>query len=150
MSAPGADWLCLNHMKTRSRARAVSRGMRAGTLTPEGCLRRPDSCESATIFCLHGVIRQTGQLADGLKRLRSRRPILRSNSSGPAELAFCSTLVGSLARTTRSCFSKLIVPLQAEGYECIAAQYGLNSAAEDVALTKVTIGRVSLLTQLRP
>src|SRR5258708_26457118 len=42
-----------------------------------------------------------------------------------------------------SCFSKLIVPLQAEGYECIAPQYGLNSTAEDVALTKATIGRVS-------
>ena len=42
-----------------------------------------------------------------------------------------------------SCFSKLNVPLQAEGYECIAAQYGLNSTAEDVALTKATIGRVS-------
>src|SRR6476646_7842709 len=42
-----------------------------------------------------------------------------------------------------SCFSKLIVPLQAEGYECIAAQYGLNSTAEDVAVTKETIGRVN-------
>ena len=42
-----------------------------------------------------------------------------------------------------SCFSKLIVPLQAEGYECIAAQYGLNTTAEDVAVTKATIGRVS-------
>jgi pimeloyl-ACP methyl ester carboxylesterase len=42
-----------------------------------------------------------------------------------------------------SCFSKLIGPLQAEGYDCIAAQYGLNSTAEDVALTKATIGRVS-------
>jgi pimeloyl-ACP methyl ester carboxylesterase len=42
-----------------------------------------------------------------------------------------------------SCFSKLIVPLQAEGHEVIAAQYGLNSTAEDVALTKATIGRVS-------
>jgi len=42
-----------------------------------------------------------------------------------------------------SCFSKLIAPLQAEGYECIAAQCGLNSTAEDVALTKATIGRVS-------
>src|SRR6266404_175340 len=31
-----------------------------------------------------------------------------------------------------SCFSKLIVPLQAEGYECIAAQYGLNTTAEDI------------------
>ena len=42
-----------------------------------------------------------------------------------------------------SCFSKLMGPLQAEGYECIAAQYGLNSTVEDVALTKATIGRVS-------
>src|SRR5579862_8025048 len=42
-----------------------------------------------------------------------------------------------------SCFSKLIVPLQAEGYECIVAQYGLNTTAEDVALVKATIGRVS-------
>ena len=42
-----------------------------------------------------------------------------------------------------SCFSKLIVPLQAEGHECIAAQYGLNSTAEDVEVTKATIGRVS-------
>src|SRR5260370_10696419 len=42
-----------------------------------------------------------------------------------------------------SCFSKLIIPLQAEGYECIAAQYGLNTTAEDVALVKATMGRVS-------
>src|SRR5499433_4150672 len=42
-----------------------------------------------------------------------------------------------------SCFSKLIVPLQAEGYECIASQHGLNSTEEDVAVAKATIGRVS-------
>ena len=42
-----------------------------------------------------------------------------------------------------SCFSKLIVPLQAEGYECIASQHALNTTAEDVALAKVTINRVS-------
>ena len=42
-----------------------------------------------------------------------------------------------------SCFNKLIVPLQEEGYECIAAQYGLNTTAEDVEVTKATIGRVN-------
>ena len=42
-----------------------------------------------------------------------------------------------------SCFSKLMVPLLAEGYECIASQHGLNTTAEDVALAKVTINRVS-------
>ena len=42
-----------------------------------------------------------------------------------------------------SCFSKLIPTLQAEGHECIASQHGLNSTAEDVAVAKVTINRVS-------
>ena len=55
-----------------------------------------------------------------------------------ASIVFCHGLWAD-----GSCFSKLIVPLQAEGYECIAAQYGLNTTAEDVALVKATIGRVS-------
>src|ERR1700757_4105347 len=42
-----------------------------------------------------------------------------------------------------SCFNKLIVPLQAEGYECIASQHGLNTTADDVATVKSTLGRVS-------
>src|ERR1700744_6604575 len=42
-----------------------------------------------------------------------------------------------------SWFGKLIVRLQAEGHECITAQYGLNATAEDVALTKAAISRVS-------
>jgi pimeloyl-ACP methyl ester carboxylesterase len=54
-----------------------------------------------------------------------------------ASIVFCHGLWAD-----GSCFSKLIVPLQTEGYECIAAQYGLNTTAEDVALTKATIGRV--------
>lgn len=42
-----------------------------------------------------------------------------------------------------SCFSKVMGPLLAEGYECIASQHGLNSTGEDVAVAKATIGRVS-------
>jgi pimeloyl-ACP methyl ester carboxylesterase len=42
-----------------------------------------------------------------------------------------------------SCFSKLIPALQAEGFEVIASQHGLDSHAEDVANVKRTIGRVS-------
>src|ERR1700722_923153 len=42
-----------------------------------------------------------------------------------------------------SCFSKVIVPLLAEGHECMAAQYRLNTTAEDVALVQATIGPVS-------
>ena len=42
-----------------------------------------------------------------------------------------------------SCFNKVIPPLQAEGYEVIAAQYGLDSNVEDVAATVRALGRVS-------
>ena len=42
-----------------------------------------------------------------------------------------------------SWFNKLIPALQAEGYEVIAAQYGLDSLASDVATVKHTLGRVS-------
>ena len=41
-----------------------------------------------------------------------------------------------------SCFSKVIPPLQAEGYEVMAAQYGLNTAEDDVATVKATLRRV--------
>jgi pimeloyl-ACP methyl ester carboxylesterase len=42
-----------------------------------------------------------------------------------------------------SCFGKLIPTLQAEGHEVIAAQYGLDALASDVAAVKHTLGRVS-------
>jgi pimeloyl-ACP methyl ester carboxylesterase len=42
-----------------------------------------------------------------------------------------------------SCFSKLISPLQAEGHEVIAAQYGLDTPEEDVATVIRTLGRVT-------
>jgi pimeloyl-ACP methyl ester carboxylesterase len=41
-----------------------------------------------------------------------------------------------------SCFSKLIPTLQAEGHEVIAAQYGLDSVASDLAAVKNTLSRV--------
>jgi pimeloyl-ACP methyl ester carboxylesterase len=42
-----------------------------------------------------------------------------------------------------SCFAKLIPALQAEGHEVIAAQYGLDALATDVAAVKSALGRVS-------
>ena len=47
-----------------------------------------------------------------------------------------------------SSFSKVIPPLQAEGYEVIAAQYGLDTSEGDVATVKRTLGRVSSPTIL--
>ncbi len=42
-----------------------------------------------------------------------------------------------------SCFNKVIPALQAEGHEAIAAQYGLDSLAADVATVRRSLGRVS-------
>jgi pimeloyl-ACP methyl ester carboxylesterase len=42
-----------------------------------------------------------------------------------------------------SCFNKVIPSLQAEGYQVMAAQYGLDALAGDVAAVKRTLGRVS-------
>jgi len=42
-----------------------------------------------------------------------------------------------------SCFNKIISTLQADGHEVIAAQYGLDTLAGDVATVKRTLGRVS-------
>jgi len=42
-----------------------------------------------------------------------------------------------------SCFSKVIPTLQAEGYEVIASQHGLDTLKGDVATVKRTLGRVS-------
>src|SRR5213593_4809838 len=42
-----------------------------------------------------------------------------------------------------SSFSKVIPPLQADGYEVMAAQYGLDTPQGDVATVKRTLGRVS-------
>src|SRR6266487_2807284 len=41
-----------------------------------------------------------------------------------------------------SCFNKVIPTLQAEGYQVIAAQYGLDTLAGDVATVRRTLGRV--------
>jgi pimeloyl-ACP methyl ester carboxylesterase len=41
-----------------------------------------------------------------------------------------------------SCFNKVIPTLQADGYEVIAAQYGLDTPEGDVATVKRTLGRV--------
>ena len=42
-----------------------------------------------------------------------------------------------------SCFNKVIPPLQAEGHQVMAAQYGLDTPEEDVATVVRTLGRVS-------
>jgi pimeloyl-ACP methyl ester carboxylesterase len=47
-----------------------------------------------------------------------------------------------------SCFNKVMTPLQAEGYEVMAARYGLDTHVGDVAAVIRTLGRVSSPTIL--
>src|SRR5579862_1282688 len=47
-----------------------------------------------------------------------------------------------------SSFSKVIPPLQAQGYEVMAVQYGLDTAEGDVAMVKRTLDRVKSPTIL--
>jgi pimeloyl-ACP methyl ester carboxylesterase len=42
-----------------------------------------------------------------------------------------------------SCFNKLVPPLQAEGYEVVSAQYGLNSSVDDAAAAVRYFGQVN-------
>src|SRR5271163_3218719 len=40
-----------------------------------------------------------------------------------------------------SCFNKVMQQLQAEGYECLSSQHGLDTVAADVAMARRTIAR---------
>ena len=59
-----------------------------------------------------------------------------SNSTKPS-IVFCHGIWAD-----GSCFNKVIPSLQAQGYDVIAAQYGLNTNVDDVATVKATLGRV--------
>jgi len=60
------------------------------------------------------------------------------NASKKPSIVFCHGIWAD-----GSCFNKLIPSLQADGYEVIAAQYGLDSVKEDVEATLRTFSRVS-------
>jgi pimeloyl-ACP methyl ester carboxylesterase len=61
-----------------------------------------------------------------------------SSTNGKPSIVFCHGIWAD-----GSCFSKVIEPLQAAGYECISAQYPLNTTADDIAIVKKTLSRVS-------
>ena len=60
------------------------------------------------------------------------------NASNKPSIVFCHGIWAD-----GSCFNKLIPSLQADGYEVMAAQYGLDSVKGDVEATIRTFGRVS-------
>src|SRR5256885_52593 len=67
---------------------------------------------------------------------RSTERTSMSSQSKPS-IVFCHGLWAD-----GSCFSKVIAPLQADGHQVIAAQYGLDTPEGDVATVIRTLGRV--------
>jgi pimeloyl-ACP methyl ester carboxylesterase len=59
------------------------------------------------------------------------------SAQGKPSIVFCHGIWAD-----GSSFSKVIPPLQADGYRVIAAQYGLNAPEDDVATVIQTLGRV--------
>jgi RNA polymerase sigma factor (sigma-70 family) len=71
--------------------------------------------------------------------IRERRTKVNAKSTqGTPSIVFCHGLWAD-----GSCFSKVIPALQAAGHQVIAAQYGLDTTADDVATVRRTLGRVS-------
>jgi pimeloyl-ACP methyl ester carboxylesterase len=60
------------------------------------------------------------------------------STSGKPSIVFCHGIWAD-----SSCFGNVIASLQAAGYECISAQYPLNTTADDIAIVKKTLSRVS-------
>ena len=59
-------------------------------------------------------------------------------AQGKPRIVFCHGIW-----TNGSCFGKVIPRLEADGYEVIACQYGLDTAQTDVDTVIRTLGRVS-------
>lgn len=64
--------------------------------------------------------------------------VSKLSTSGRPSIVFCHGIWAD-----GSSFSKVIPPLQARGFEVMAAQYGLDTPEGDVARVKQTLGRVS-------
>src|SRR5215813_11531480 len=85
-----------------------------------------------------GVIAHSNRLINEFTSLQPYKKESKMKGTKPS-IVFCHGIWAD-----GSCFSKVIPLLQAEGYETIAAQYGLDTHAGDVAAVKRTIARVGI------
>jgi pimeloyl-ACP methyl ester carboxylesterase len=74
-----------------------------------------------------GVIAYSGRLISEFTSPQPYRKESKMKGTKPS-IVFCHGIWAD-----GSCFSKVIPALQAEGHQCIAAQYSLNTTADDVA-----------------
>src|SRR5262250_752397 len=84
-----------------------------------------------------GVIAHSGRLINEFTSPEPDRKESKMNGTKPS-IVFCHGIWAD-----GSCFGKVIPALQAKGHQCIAAQYSLNTTADDVATVKRTLGRVN-------
>src|SRR5262249_16384506 len=95
------------------------------------------STVAAGVITTYVPLEMSGRL---INEFTSLQPAKKENKmKGPKpSIVFCHGLWAD-----GSCFSKVIPALQAEGHQVIAAQYSLNTTADDVATVRRTLGRVS-------
>jgi pimeloyl-ACP methyl ester carboxylesterase len=79
-----------------------------------------------------------GKMCGRATNIKGEEAMTSKSSQTKPSIVFCHGLWAD-----GSCFSKVIPTLQAEGHEVIAAQYGLDTTADDVATVRSTLGRVS-------
>src|SRR5215472_1766537 len=91
---------------------------------------------SASSAIAAGVIAHSGRLINEFTSPQPDKEESRMKGAKPS-IVFCHGIWAD-----GSCFSKVMPALQAEGHQCIAAQYSLNTTADDVATVKRTLGRV--------
>jgi pimeloyl-ACP methyl ester carboxylesterase len=105
----------------------------------------PTSCTTLkrTEFLCAGAALLGTSFFTGRPALAKAKEVSNVSSSGKPSIVFCHGIWAD-----GSSFSKVIPPLQARGYEVIAAQYGLDTAEGDVARVKATLGRVKSPTIL--
>jgi pimeloyl-ACP methyl ester carboxylesterase len=84
-----------------------------------------------------GVIAHSGRL---MNAFASQKPYKKESKmkDTKSSIVFCHGIWAD-----GSCFSKVIPALQAEGHQCIATQYSLNTTADDIATVKSALGRVN-------
>src|SRR6201998_259946 len=84
-----------------------------------------------------GLIARSGRLINNFTSPQPHQKESNMKDTKPS-IVFCHGIWAD-----GSCFSKVIPALQAEGHQCIAAQYSLNTTADDVATVKRTLSRVN-------
>jgi pimeloyl-ACP methyl ester carboxylesterase len=76
-------------------------------------------------------------LSDRVLSAQAEEVVKMANSTTKPSIVFCHGIWAD-----GSCFSKVIPSLQAQGYDVISTQYGLNTNVDDVDTVKGALGRV--------